>query len=290
MIPAGKVSLTVVVPVEFDGPAFETVILYWPLPPAVNVPCATFAIERSKLLTTGVVPLDAGPLLPALESPGLLTVAVLATNGFDALAASVTSKINMLLPPAAIILLLVQLTFGTAPVQVQPLVEPTLTLYPVTPAGSVSATVVVPDESDGPAFETVILYWPLPPAVNVPCATFAMLRSKLVLSAVGGVVIGPLPLVQLGHSFGFETETTLPLKGVDADEEMFTSKISMLLPPDAMEFELVQTALGAAPVQVQPGVEPALMLYPVMPVGKVSLTVVVPVEFDGPAFETVILY
>ncbi len=156
--------------------------------------------------------------------------------------------------------------------------------------GSVSATVVVPDESDGPAFETVTLYWPVPPAVNVPCAIFAIVRSKLVLSGVGGVVIGPLPPVQLGHSFGFETETTLPLNGVVADEEMFTSKINMLLPPDAMEFELVQTALGAAPVQLQPGVEPALMLYPVMPVGNVSLTVVVPVEFDGPAFETVILY
>lgn len=127
-MPAGKVSLTVVVPVEFDGPAFDTVILYWPLPPAVKAPCATFTIERSKLLTTGVGPLDAGPLLPALESPALLTVAVLAANGFDALAASVTSRINMLLPPAAIILLLVQLTFGTVPVQVQPVVEPALTL------------------------------------------------------------------------------------------------------------------------------------------------------------------
>lgn len=123
-----------------------------------------------------------------------------------------------------------------------------------------SATVVVPEESDGPLFDTVILYWPLPPAVKVPCATFAMLRSKLVVSGVGGVVIGPLPLVQLGHSFGFETETTLPFKGVVADEEMFTSKISMLLPLGAMEFEFVQTALGAAPVQLHPGVEPALML------------------------------
>lgn len=209
---------------------------------------------------TGVVPLEAGPLLPGLESFGLLTVTLLAGSGSGAFDASVTSRISMLLPPATIILLLVQVTFGTVPEHDQPADEPALTEYPVTPVGNVSLTVVVPLESDGPLLVTVILYCPVPPAVNVPCAAFATVRSKLVLSEVGGVVIGPFPLVQLGHSFGFETETTLPPKGVTAEEEIVTSRISMLLPPDAIELELVQTAFGAVPVQVQPGDEPALTL------------------------------
>ena len=70
--------------------------------------------------------------------------------------------------------------------------------------------------------------------------------------------MGPLFEVQVEHSFGFETETMLPPSGVAALDEMFTSRIKMLLPPDAIEFALVQVTFGAAPVHVQPVVEPAL--------------------------------
>ncbi len=127
-MPVGKDSLTVVVPVEFDGPAFETVILYCPVPPAVKVPCVTFATERSKLMFSGVVPVLTGPLLPGLPSDGLLTVAVLAASGSVALGEMVMSSSNMLLPLARIELLLVQVMPGTVPVQVQPGLEIGLTL------------------------------------------------------------------------------------------------------------------------------------------------------------------
>src|SRR5437868_9120913 len=145
------------------------------------------------------------------------------------------------------------------------------------PAGKVSLTVVVPVELDGPAFETVILYWPLPPGVNVPCATFATDRSKLVVTGVGPpVVAGPLPAPQVGHSFGFEIVTELAAMLPTTLAAMFTSKSSVLLLLDAIELLFVQVTFGTAPVHVQPGVEPALTLYPVTPLGKVSLTVVVP--------------
>lgn len=127
-MPLGKVSLTVVVPVELDGPALVTVIWYWPVPPAVKVPCATFATERSKLMFSGVGPVLTGPLLPGLPSDGLLTVAVLAASGSVALGEMVMSSSNMLLPLARIELLLVQVMPGTVPVQVQPGLEIGLTL------------------------------------------------------------------------------------------------------------------------------------------------------------------
>lgn len=109
----------VVVPVESDGPLLVTVSLYCPEPPAMNWPTVVLATVRSKLLLTGVVPLDA-ELLPAFASPGLLTEALLAGNGFGADGDNVTSSTIRLLPVGGIAVVLVQVTFGTAPVQVQP--------------------------------------------------------------------------------------------------------------------------------------------------------------------------
>ena len=120
--------MTVVVPVELDGPALLTVIVYWPVPPAVNGAEAAFNTLKSKTILSGVRPLLTGPLLPGLPSDGLLTVAVLAASGSDAPAEIVTSSSNMLLPLARIELVLVQVTFGTAPVHVQPGLEIGLTL------------------------------------------------------------------------------------------------------------------------------------------------------------------
>lgn len=153
-----------------------------------------------------------------------------------------------------------------------------------------SVTVFVPVELDGPALLMVILYWPEPPLVNAPIAVLVMVRSKLELSGVTGVVIGPLSLVQVGHSFGLLTVAELPGNGLGAVGLIVTSKISKLLAPAAMTFGFVQVMLGIVPVQVHAAVEPALTVYAVTPVGNTSPTVVVPVEFDGPPLVTVILY
>lgn len=119
-------------------------------------------------MSSGVGPVLTGPLLPGLPSFGLLTLAVLAASGLTALGEIITSRISMLLPPDSTELLLVQVRFGTVPEHDQPGLEMGLTLYAVTSAGKVSVMVVVPLECDGPAFVTVNLYWPLPPAVKTP--------------------------------------------------------------------------------------------------------------------------
>ena len=279
-MPAGKVSITVVVPDEVDGPAFETVITYWPVAPARNVPCATFVTLRSKLVLTGVEPVETGPLsaLQPGHSFGFDTVALLAAKAPETPEAIITSRTKMLFVPDAIELAKVHVTFGTAPPHVQVAVEPALTEYPVTPAGSVSDTVVVPVVLDGPLLVTVILYCPMPPAVKVPCATFAMARSKFGVSGVGPLEAGPLLALQLGHSSGLDTVTKFAANGLLALAAMLTSSTSTLLPPDAIELEFVQVTFGTLPVQVQPGLEIGLTLYAVTPAGSVSATVVVPVE------------
>jgi hypothetical protein len=222
---------------------------------------ALFATLRSKLVASAMVPVVAGPLLPVLPafSLGLLTVAELPASGLVAFGEIVTSRTNMLFPPDPMEFGLLQVMFGTVPVHVHPAVELALTLYAVTPAGNVSATVVVPEELDGPAFVTVILYWPLPPLVKVPTETLAIVKSKTASSGVGGTPIGPLSVVQVGHSSGLLTVTTLLPSGLGALAEIVTSRISMLFPPDVIGFELVQVTPGTDPKHAQPGVDEALI-------------------------------
>src|SRR5690349_16595687 len=124
------------------------------------------------------------------------------------------------------------------------------------PDGKVSVTVVVFDESDGPAFETVITYWPVPPARNVPCATLATLRSKLPTTGVVPLDTGPLSLVQVAHSLGLDTVALLAASTPDAFDAIVTSSTRMLLVPDAIEFANVQVTFGTAPPQVHVAVEP----------------------------------
>src|SRR5437868_14509594 len=112
------------------------------------------------------------------------------------------------------------------------------------PAGKVSLTVVVPVELDGPALATVIRYFPVLPAVNVPCAVFVTERSKLVVTGVGPDEAGPLFAPQVGHSFGFDTPAVLAGRFPVTPAPTFTSRINMELPPAAMTFALVQVTLG----------------------------------------------
>src|SRR2546423_670298 len=128
------------------------------------------------------------------------------------------------------------------------------------PVGSASLTVAVPLELDGPLLVTVILYRPLPPAINAPTVVLATDRSKEVETGVTGVMMGPLPPPQVGHSFGFEIETWLPGRLPVTFGATVTSRKRTLAPPDGMGFALVHRTLGTAPVQVQPGVEPPLTL------------------------------
>src|SRR5258706_13932515 len=116
------------------------------------------------------------------------------------------------------------------------------------PVGKVSVTVVVTIELHTSALQTLIKYLRRPLAVNVPCATFVIERSKTALSVVGGVIVGPLLPPQVGHSFGFVTPTWLVPNGLGALGESVTSSTSIELPPDGMEFAFVQLTLGTAPV------------------------------------------
>lgn len=89
-----------------------------------------------------------------------------------------------------------------------------------------------------------------------------MVKSKLIASGVVGVLMGPLLARQepVLHSAGLLTLTMFAPRGFGALGEIVTSKISMLLPLDAIGFGLVQVTLGTVPAQIHPGVDAALML------------------------------
>ena len=104
------------------------------------------------------------------------------------------------------------------------------------------------------------------------------------VTGVGGV--GPEPLLppQVGHSFGFETLATLLTVPVSVDG-MLTTSVNTLEAFATITFGLVQTTF-VVPVQVQ---SVPLKLLSVIPDCRLSVTVVVPVEFDGPLFITVMV-
>lgn len=239
------------VPVEFDGPELLMVMLYCPEPPLVNVPTGVLVIVRSKTELSGVTGVVIGPLLLVQvgHSFGLLTVAELPGNGFGAVGLIVTSKINKLVPLAAIEFGLVQVMFGSVPEQVHVAVEPALTEYAVTPDGKTSPIVVVPVESDGPLLVTVSLYFPAPPATNWPTVVFASVRSKL---EVTGVVPLEAELFPGLPSPGLLTVALLAGSGLGADGDSVTSSTMMLLPVGAIAVVLVQLTFGTLPVHVQP--------------------------------------
>lgn len=225
----------------------------------MKVADALLAIARSKFVASGTVPEEAGPLLPVFPafSLGLLTLAALLGSGLVAFGEIVTSSNSVMLPPEGIEFGLEQVTFGTTPEHDQPPLDPALTEYAVTPAGKVSVMVLVPVEFDGPALLMVMLYWPLPPLVNVPTGVLVIVKSNTELKGVTGVVIGPLSEVQVGHSLGLLTVAEFPGNGFGAVGLIVTSKISRLFAPAAMTFGLVQVMFGIVPEHVQVAVEPA---------------------------------
>ena len=147
--PAGRMSVTVIVPAVFWPPIFETVIVKMPLVPTVKLPLCDFVSERSGAKTTVIrlalvlLPVNAG------ASVGWLIVATLVTLGAAAAATATVSVMLLgLVPAAAMTVALVHAmrvppttlspAAGTFAVQVQPVPAAETK---VSPAGRLSATV-----------------------------------------------------------------------------------------------------------------------------------------------------
>src|SRR5690348_7465107 len=138
--PPGKASV-IATPVALFGPLLVAVIVYVTFSPTFGDALSTLlltAMSAEGLTGTVVVPVQR-PAAGQVGSPPPLAVALL--FAFAALAATFTFNVSCVLPPAAIVLVNVQLS-TVVPVQLQ--LTP-LALASVMPVGSVSATVMLPD-------------------------------------------------------------------------------------------------------------------------------------------------
>ena len=146
--PVGRVSVTVIVPLEAKPPPFVTVKEYVPLEPTVKLPLCDFAKVKSGGAT--VVVGSVAELLPlfavASFPPETLTLFVTDDAAFEA---TLTLKLKTLFPLVAIAVELVQVMTLLAALQLQlaEFVPPKVKapLATVKPVGKVSVTVTVPD-------------------------------------------------------------------------------------------------------------------------------------------------
>jgi len=152
----------------------------------------------------------------------------------------------------------------------------------VSPAGSVSVTVVVPDVARLPALPTAIVYVPVWPTANDPMCDFAIVSEGAPEIVVGSFAIGafaappPLAVAVLVTDSGWTVGGTVT--------------------PRAIVVKAPAAAIAAVVVQVttcplSPHVQPAPTADAnVRSAGKVSVTVVVPNVVALPVLVTAIEY
>jgi hypothetical protein len=158
--PAGSVSVTVIVPLVAAVPVLLTAIAYVPVAPIVKFPVCDFAIASVGLrIVVGSVAVGVLAAPPPVAVAEFVTVAA-------AFAATLTlSAIGVPFPPAAMTVVLVHVTIAPASAHVQPVPDAALN---VSPAGSVSVTVIVPEVATLPVLRAASVYVPVAPAVKLP--------------------------------------------------------------------------------------------------------------------------
>jgi hypothetical protein len=260
------------VPVVGEVPVLLTVIVYVPVDPIVKLPVWLLAIAR-----VGVTTVVGSVAVGVFDAPPPVAVAEFVTVA-GAFAATLTvSVIGVPAAAAAMTAALVQVTVCTTALHVQPVPVAALNVSPV---GSVSVTVMVPDVATFPVLLTAIVYVPVAPVTKDPACDFVIASTGLPASVVGSVAVGvfvappPLAVTELVTDPGAPVALTVNVMGLPAA-------------PAAMEVVLVQVTVCPAELHVQPVPLAALN---VRPVGSVSVTVTVPVVGDVPVLLTVIVY
>ncbi len=226
--PAGNASVTVIVPVVGEVPVLLTVIVYVPVEPIVKLPVWLLAIAR-----VGVTTVVGSVAVGVAVSPPPLAVAELVTVA-GAFAATLTvSIIGALDAPAAMTAALVHVTVCPAALHVQPVPVAALNVSPV---GSVSVTVIVPDVATFPELLTAIVYVPVAPVTKEPVCDFVIASIGLPARVVGSVAVGvfeappPVAVTEFVTEPGAPTALTVKVMGFPAA-------------PAAMAVVLVQVAV-----------------------------------------------
>jgi hypothetical protein len=179
-MPAGSVSLTVVIPLVGAEPEFVTVIVHTPFVPAAKLPTCDLVIPAFGAFTR--VASDARSF-DGSRSLMVLTLAKFVAPG-AALAATAAVRLNDALPPTAIEPVKIAVTTWPLVLKPQPVPDAETN---VMPAGNVSRTVVVPVVAAVPELLTVRVHVPFVPAVKLPVCDLVMPRFG---TAAGFTTVG----------------------------------------------------------------------------------------------------
>jgi hypothetical protein len=220
--------VTVTVPVVGEVPTLLTAIAYVPVAPTVKLPVWLFAMARLGA-TTVVGSVAVGEFV----APPPLAVAVLVTCGRAAGRTFTISAIGVPAAPAAIAVALVHVTVCPAALHVHPVPFAALN---VSPAGSVSVTVTVPDVATFPELPIAIVYVPLWPAPNDPMCDLAIASTGVPASVVGSVAVDVLTAPPPLAATELVTEPGAPAT-------LTVNVMAWPAAPGAMVVELVHVAL-----------------------------------------------
>jgi hypothetical protein len=248
-------------------------------------------VKLGEIIVVGSVALSLAVLIcPPPETEALLVTLLVPTAVPNP---TLTLKLNTLVPDTAIAVELVQvMTCGDAALELQlqlaafvppGVTLPAVPLLTVKPVGNVSETVIAPLVAEPPPFVTVKEYVPVEPTVKLPEWLLARVKSDGAMVGVASVVeLFPLLAVASPPPETLALLVTLAA----AFEATLTLKLKTLEPLVAIAVELVQVITLLAAVQLQlAAFVPLKVTAPsaiLKPVGKVSVTVIVPVVADVP--------
>jgi hypothetical protein len=270
--PVGSASVTVTVPVVGDVPVLLTPIAYVPVAPIVKLPVWLLAMASTGARTAvGLVAVG------EFVAPPPLAVAVFVTCGAAAASTFTVNAIGFPAVPAAIGVALVHVTVCPAALHVQPL---PVAASNDSPAGNVSVTVMVPNVATLPELLTASAYVPGDPVANAPLCDLAIASTGVPASVVGSAAVAELVAPPPLTVTAFVTDPGAPTALTD-------NVMGLPFAPAAMAVVLVQVAVCAEPLQVQPV---PVAASNVKPAGSVSVTVIAPVVADVPPLLTAITY
>src|SRR5712692_10588546 len=278
LTPAGSVSVTVIVAAAVEGPPLVTCSVYVSAPPAVTGSGASLlVIDRSAEAVTVVGAVS--QLFSGLGSAvGELTQALLLM--LPPSLGAVTTMVIGGAGPGGRSVLRVQVTTPALCAQTQVL---PLALTKLTPAGSVSVTVIVAAAVEGPPLVTCSVYVSAPPAVTGSGASLLVIdRSAEAVTVVGSVA---QLFSGLGSAVGELTQALLLM--LPPSLGAVTTMVIGGAGPGGRSVLRVQ--VPTPPLCAQTQVLP-LALTKVTPAGSVSVTVIVAAAVEGPPLVTCSVY
>jgi hypothetical protein len=211
--------------------------VYVPVWPAEKLPVCVFAIASTGLPLSIVGSFATGAFV---APPPLAVTEFVTVPGGPA--TFTVSAIGFPAAPAAILVALVHVTVWPAAPHVQPV---PVAEANVSPAGSVSTAVIVPNVAAPPVLLTAIVYVPCAPIAKIPVCVFDTASTGRT------IVVGSLAVGELTAPAPLAVAEFVSVAGAVA-ATLTVSEIGLAEAPAAMLVALVQVTTAPAAEHVQP--------------------------------------